>query len=259
MRALSAAALLDVWEEGQVQSPTRRALLLLAAACRDTPAAHLAGLSIGQRDTRLLSLREQTFGPRLDCLVTCPRCGERLEMAFNVSDIRVDEEDADHGNNGEGQDGALAGGGTALSLAVDDYEVQFRLPNSLDLIAVTEGSATGPVRHQLLERCLLAARRDHQDQPVDQLPTSVVDALGERMARVDPQADVQLALECPACGHRWQATFDIVSFLWSELGTWARRTLYQVHALAQAYGWREADILAMSAWRRQCYLEMAGG
>jgi hypothetical protein len=31
-----------------------------------------------------------------------------------------------------------------------------------------------------------------------------------------------------------------------------------VHTLAQAYGWREVDILSMNAWRRQAYLEMLG-
>ena len=78
------------------------------------------------------------------------------------------------------------------------------------------------------------------------------------MAEADPQADVQLALVCPACGHTWQATFEIVSFLWAELSAWAERTLADVHALASTYGWREADILAMSARRRQRYLELAG-
>jgi hypothetical protein len=32
----------------------------------------------------------------------------------------------------------------------------------------------------------------------------------------------------------------------------------EVHTLAAMYGWRETDILAMSAWRRQRYLEMIG-
>jgi hypothetical protein len=30
----------------------------------------------------------------------------------------------------------------------------------------------------------------------------------------------------------------------------------EVHRLARVYGWREADILSMSASRRQFYLEM---
>jgi hypothetical protein len=85
-----------------------------------------------------------------------------------------------------------------------------------------------------------------------------VDAVIARMAEADPQADVQLDLSCPACRHRWLAVFDIVSFLWSEIDASARRTLQDVHRLATAYGWREPDILALTPWRRQVYLEMAG-
>jgi hypothetical protein len=76
------------------------------------------------------------------------------------------------------------------------------------------------------------------------------------MAEADALGDVQLALTCPQCGHEWQAPFDIASFLWTEINAWAHRTLQDVHELARAYGWREADILALSPWRRQVYLEM---
>lgn len=93
---------------------------------------------------------------------------------------------------------------------------------------------------------------------VSQLPESVITALSQRMAGADPQADVHLALDCPDCGHQWRAAFDIVSFFWSEIGVWAKRVLREVHILASAYGWREDDILAMSPWRRQVYLEMLG-
>jgi hypothetical protein len=48
----------------------------------------------------------------------------------------------------------------------------------------------------------------------------------------------------------------VVSFFWMEVESWAYRILRQVHALASAYGWSEGDILAMSPWRRQFYLEM---
>jgi hypothetical protein len=77
------------------------------------------------------------------------------------------------------------------------------------------------------------------------------------MAEVDPQADVQLAMACPACSHEWQLTFDILSFFWNEINAWASRILDEVHTLASAYGWREADILALSPHRRQLYLERA--
>ena len=89
MRDLSASQLLGVWERGVAQPPVQRALTLLAVACPDTAPGALAELSIGQRDARLLTLREWTFGPQLASLATCPGCGERLELAFNVSDIRL--------------------------------------------------------------------------------------------------------------------------------------------------------------------------
>ena len=80
--------------------------------------------------------------------------------------------------------------------------------------------------------------------------------LESRMAQADPQANIQLALGCPACGHSWLALFDIVGFFWREIDTWARRVLRDIHTLALAYGWSEAEILALSPWRRQFYLEM---
>ena len=66
-------------------------------------------------------------------------------------------------------------------------------------------------------------------------------------------------MTCPACGRFWQAAFDIASYLWSELDALAQRLLGEVHTLARAYGWREADVLSMSPWRRQFYLEMVRG
>ena len=37
------------------------------------------------------------------------------------------------------------------------------------------------------------------------------------------------------------------------------RFLRDVHTLASTYGWREADILALSPWRRQYYLALIAG
>jgi hypothetical protein len=70
---------------------------------------------------------------------------------------------------------------------------------------------------------------------------------------------VRIALACPACGRRWESVFDILEFFWSEIGVWAERTLSEVHLLASAYGWREPDVLALSARRRQAYLRRVAG
>jgi hypothetical protein len=241
IRALSASELLNAWEWGSGQPPVERALTLLAAACPHTPREALAKLSIGRRDALLMTLREWTFGAQLSSLVPCPDCGEYLELNFSVADIRVTAE---------------AEPPESLSLHADGYELHFRLPNSVDVTAITGSNGVAIARTALLERCLLSNHADEDAQPVDALPTTIVDKVMERMAEADPQADVQLALHCPTCAHEWQAAFDIVSFFWSEIAAWASRLLRDVHALASAYGWNESDILAMSPWRRQLYLEM---
>ena len=71
-----------------------------------------------------------------------------------------------------------------------------------------------------------------------------------------PWAEIELNLQCPACRHCWSSLLDIVSFFWSEVSNQVKRLLAEVHLLARAYGWREADILSMSAARRKAYLDM---
>src|SRR4051794_20362749 len=93
MRALSTAELLSAWEASAPLPPHQRALALLSVALADgnaAPVCDLAELSIGQRDAYLLTLREQTFGSRLQSLTVCPSCGERLEFELAIPDLRVE-------------------------------------------------------------------------------------------------------------------------------------------------------------------------
>jgi uncharacterized protein (UPF0212 family) len=244
-RGLSACGLVVAWEQGLGRTPAEQALTLLATAYPEIPPDRLAALSIGQRDACLLTLREWTLGSRLVGLATCPACAERLELAFDVANIRASPP-------------AELEGSETLSVSVAGYDVTFRLPNSLDVNAARADDVDA-ARQRLLRRCVLAANQGGEQRPVDDLPAEVVAAIVERMEQADPQANVQLALSCPTCGHGWQAIFDIAPFFWSEIEAWAYRILREVHTLASAYGWREADILAMSPWRRQVYLSMVGG
>ncbi|MGD1992197.1 MAG: phage baseplate protein [Anaerolineae bacterium] len=246
MRALSAGELLSVWEQGLAQPAAQRALMLLTAAYPEATPETLAHLSIGQRDHRLLQLRESTFGSQLVSVANCPVCGDYLELVFTVAELQLP-----HPNNVPSEN-------TPLTLEMGGYEAHFRLPDSLDLAAAADCEDAAAARHLLLTRCLVSASREGEEVDIDQLPEDVIQAMVTRMAQTDPQADVRLALSCPACGHEWEMLFDIVSFFWKEIDAWAVRALHEVHALASAYGWDEADILAMSPARRRFYLEMIG-
>ena len=242
LRSLSAPEMLVIWERGLHQHPVERGLTMLNVALPEFAPDALLALSIGQRDAYLLSLHEATFGTRLDSFVACSACQERLEFTLNVADIRV---------TNDGKDAA-----SEQQATIDGYEVRFRLPNSRDLITIARLLDVEQARSTLVQRCILEAKRAGETVATAALPEAVIAGLAEQMARLDPQAEVQLNLSCPACGHRWSLLFDIVSFLWTEIGGQARRLLRDVHTLARAHGWREADILAMSAVRRQYYLEM---
>ena len=76
------------------------------------------------------------------------------------------------------------------------------------------------------------------------------------MVQADPLAEILLDFDCPACGASFQEGLELASFVWAELEARARRLLMDVHTLASAYGWGEAEILALSAARREFYLEM---
>lgn len=231
------AALLAAWEAGRRQSPPARALSLLAST--GVESATLANWPLGRRDSALLDLRAARFGPRITGLTHCPACGDRLELDFAVDDIRT-----------------ACAGDDAEECIVETDEGRFRLAlrplRTADLLAV----AAQPQEAALLARAVVRVDSDGEPHALATLPPAVVAAAASRLAALDPQADVRLALRCAACAHEWTAPFDVGAFLWEEVDAWARRLLVEVHLLASAYGWREADILALSAARRRAYLEL---
>ena len=246
MRLLSTSEVVRIWEEGQGRRPVDRVLLFLKAALPEVAKNTLLEMSIGQRDARLFLLREQNFGSVLQCYVACPQCAEPLEFDTTVAEMQVTA--------------AIVGQGKSeLDLSVGDFMLRVRLPNSLDLSAVIGCDDVVVARRLLIERCILRSIREGVPFPSEKLPDAVIGPVVALMAESDPLSDVQLALTCPVCRYSWVSVFDIVSFFLSEIDRWCRSLLHDVHTLASAYGWHEADILAMSSWRRKIYMEMVCG
>jgi hypothetical protein len=248
MRALSAAELLYTWEWGQTRHSQERALGLLAAHMPGQAPEMLRNLSIGSRDTWLLELRAQTFGPQLECQLDCPACQNRLEFDFQTDRLLAPLVTAEAQPD---------------EIEFDGWRIRFRLPISEDLLGLEQQLDLAARRRALLQGCILAStppvNAEVPGPPGSNLPAHVIEALSAEMQRRDAAANLNFALTCPACGHSWTAPFDIVSFFWEEITAWAMRTLREVHSIASVYGWREPDILALTALRRQLYVEMADG
>jgi uncharacterized protein (UPF0212 family) len=229
--------LLAVWERWLGEHSVARGLALLELVRPDMSADAIAELSIGVRDGLLLDLREVLFGRTVVGLIECPVCGDTLETEVATGDLRAFP---------------LA---LPAAIGLSDYDLHLHLLDSRDQMAAELAMPEERVR-LLLECCIISASHAGNATPIQLLPPEVIAAVEDRVSELDPQADVQLGVSCPACSHRWYAAFDILSFLWSELGEWAVRTLRDVHQLAAAYGWSERDILALSPIRRRHYLEM---
>jgi hypothetical protein len=243
MRPLSTSELLGVWERGLEEYPAERAHALLAAACPEMQPEELRQLGAGQRDAYLVTLREWTFGPQATGLATCPECGENHEVDLPLANLKQT-------HSGEQPE--------AMAATVGEFELRFRPPTSMDLSAIARQGDVGQARLELFGRCLLSAQRGGVEVEAEEIPEEIIGVVAEKLEEADPQSDVEINLMCSRCERKWEEPFDIVSFFWSEVHVWACRMLMEVHALASAYGWREADILAMHPWRRQCYLEMTG-
>ncbi|MCU1682728.1 MAG: hypothetical protein JWQ81_3467 [Amycolatopsis sp.] len=235
MAALTEAGLLAVWEAGSGHGGVRRALVLAASGGANP--STVADLSIGRRAEFVLALRERCFGSVLPSVVTCPGCAEELELELTVDDVRAAEPQSER------------------RVLVDGVDVEFRPITSRDLLEV--GPHEPDARRRLLSRCVVGATRDGREIDVGALGDPVLDALAEALSTCDPQADVLLELDCAACGHEWSSPFDITAYLWGEMDVYVRRLVHDVHLLASAYGWSEAEVLAVSPARRRFYLEMA--
>lgn len=216
-------------------------LILLAEACPGASLKALAEIPIGRRDGLIFRLRERTFGPWMVGLSTCPACGEQVELTIKVSDILYEQTVNSH---------------PPMILDFMGYKVHFCLPCSRDLFAAVATGSLDAAYNSLIEKSVLTAYYCKQRISAHDLPADVIQAMAGEMVKSDPQADVQMKITCSSCGQQWEQTFDIICFFWKEIDSWAHRILREVDALAGAYGWDEADILSLSSWRRQCYLEI---
>ena len=242
MQMLSSEKLLEIWEAGLSHRPLNRAIevLRMAGIGPHDPAM----LPLGVRDRYLLALREATFGSEIHGIAHCPECGEPVEMQFTVADIKLPAVDAPE----------------TLALDCGGYAVRFHLPTSEDLLSLdSAGELAGAAEEadlRVLERCVSEVSRDGQPITAAELPAELRTAVAETMAASDPQAQVEMALECPACHKSWLEMFDIESFFWNELQPWAVRMLREIHQLASAYGWSQREILSLTPLRRSVYLNL---
>ncbi|NCD71681.1 T4 family baseplate hub assembly chaperone [Mucilaginibacter agri] len=242
MKPLDATELFQLWDEVLHDGLLDKSMRLLGKACSFENSVELGRLSIGERDARLLQLREWMFGYSLKNMVTCPKCNEVVEWEMDTHDMHLQKIPADLSVK-------------TFYLVKDQFKIQFRLPDSFDVSKIISENSADP--DSLITNCIVGVANENGEEiPKDQLSGEIIQALDKRMSEEDPQADIRIEIHCPACSHNWESVFDIMSFLWAEIDSWAKRMMQEICLLAKSFGWSEKDILNMSPHRRRLYIEM---
>lgn len=190
--------------------------------------------SIGTGNAALLALRARLFGAPWRLRAACPTCHTDCEFTADSAVLAV---------------GLAPPADAVPRITNGGSELPLRLPTLSDLASLAATGNSAAAANLLLARCLGEAPPAAQD---------ILHRVEAELERCDPGAVLSFALDCPDCGHAWQALIDIAPAFWIEVQAAAERTLLEVDALAREYGWSEAEVLALPHTRRAAYLQLAG-
>ena len=261
LRPLTGADQLTVMDGAASCSPAQWTTEVLARCLTRIGSAHavtrevVRALTAGDREALLLHLRRLTVGDRLPCVITCPSaaCGHALEFELSVADLLLPPAPTDPSSVAATAGASAPCHVLAFADAGVDWLVHFRLPTGADQEAAGLLAREDPAGAAALlwRRCVESI---HPDDTA--FPPTLLERASERMAELDPQAELTLSITCPACDGAFTAIFDTAGYLLQEFRATTRHLDREVHLLAYHYHWSPAEILALSPQRRQRYLEL---
>jgi len=222
--------------------PQRVSALLERVVHWDGTPAGIDGLTVGDREALLLHLRRLSFGSRIECVLNCPQCREKLDLDLSANDLLLPPY-----SHPQAEYEAQLG---------DGYQGCFRLPTGADQaqIAALAQVDLEAAEQALIDRCLSAV--SYHDQTLERLPETLNAALADQMAQLDPQAELSIQMDCPICSTAFETLLDMAQFLAAEIANHSRLLNREIHTLALYYHWSEAEILHLPMRRRQTYLRL---
>jgi hypothetical protein len=199
------------------------ATVVLELGDRTPDEESLHRLSVGDRNALLIGAILATYGPRLRWQIDC-ECGESLDVEVDLGEL-------------------LARDPAALARTRAELPPGARLPTGADLEAVADAVEVEAAWVALVVRCCGARKPDEAE----------LASLEEQLAKADPLCDITLRPVCWKCHLAVPMSLDPAIELAARLASWTD-LLYDVRALALAYGWTEPDVLALPRPRRSDHL-----
>ena len=191
---------------------------------------------VGDRIAALLAIAAPEVDGRFGVPVACPSpgCGDAIEIELTWDELR-----------------ALASsrGDDALEVEACDRRVRVRRPTGADQERWLREPfpLDGTTARQSILGDLL------RDDPRPALDPALAAAIEAALDARDPLVDCSVAVVCPTCGAESSVEVPLTALAVGVLRRAQGRLLEDVHDLARAYGWTEAAILALPAWRRARY------
>lgn len=198
--------------------------VLAACAVTDVDRDALWDLPVGKRIEYLLAL---TGADEFDAELRCAACAAVFEVTLTVAELL---------------DAAAAAGSGAIVVG----DARFRRPAGRDQLAWLEGAGTYDV--SLTERIVATLALDDADCALADVEAAFDVA--------DPLLRAAVTAACPECGYEAEHDTDPAGMALNHLTGAQDSLLAAVDALATAYHWSEAQILALPDWRRARYLQM---
>jgi hypothetical protein len=202
------------WEEEFVErhlntSNTAHLCNGLLARCLVSPGedataarAIVRGLLVAERDRALVALRCISLGPRVSSIVRCPACEAENQSDFLLDDLPLDFE--------------VPHSSLEVTLA-EGTRVGLRLPTAGDQEDLIDADVRGTAarRTWLLDRLIERYGDRSGGMETDfarSLPVAARRELEAAIERTLPDFALRMAITCQACGHGFDAPFDVPAF-----------------------------------------------
>jgi hypothetical protein len=217
------AALLAAWEAGAGAVAPARGAAVLDVLLDTPPRGSAVDLPLPRLAGLAARYHTALFGPDVEGVLECPTCGALMDVAARLDDLFAPAPEV-----------------TPAPKPV------VRCPTTRDLVEVA--SSPGGVT-TLLERCVPGV-------DLESLTPWLIQAIDRALEEAAGPALPVLRAACPRCSTDVRAVVDAPALLWQRIDELAPRLLEEVARLATAFGWSEADVLALGPHRRAAYLAL---
>lgn len=193
--------------------------------------AELMTWPVSRRLQGLLAITIATRGDRWTMTANCdvPACGAPMDLPLNLNAFRreVDQEK------------------TSCDLP-DGRRLEITVPTGADQLTWLAAGDIGP--GAILHR-LVAVPDD-----AIEISAAALEAIEEALEEADPLTTLEIETVCPECGAENSIPLDLEGGCLNLLAAERPRLVDDIHVLATAYHWSEAEILAIPPTRRRQYL-----